>query len=832
MKKLFTLLVAVVMGAAGTMFAWDYERVQIGDLYYNLDTSNQTAEVTSENSSYPYWSTAITTADIPSSVIYDNVVYSVSSIGNYAFSYCTDLTSVTIPNSVTSIGFESFYLCSGLTSIEIPNSVTSIGYEAFCVCSSLTSVTIPNSVTSIEEYAFSECSGLISVTIGSSVTNIRNYAFSYCQNLSHVYNNSTTPQTIDENVFNNVDISACVLHVPDETKEAYKETEVWSEFIYTDALIFSGTFGTEGNNLTWQLNIGTGNLVIEGTGAMSSPVPWAKYKNHILNVSLPTGLTHIGNNAFQGCSNLSSIDIPSSVKSIGNMAFAQCSSITSVSIPNSVDSLGGGVFYECENLSSVVFPNSISKAGHALFTSCKKLLAPIYNTHVFAYMPESYTGEYTIPDGIETIAGQAFIYCKNLTSVIMPNSVTYIGPQTFYDCLNLQNVSLGEGLITIDFGAFNSCPFENIILPNSLINLDGHDPGLGGPFSSCRNLTEIIVPNNTTHIGALSFSHCTSLESVIIGENVEWIGRQAFVECRSLKSVIIPNKVNEIRWGVFEDCSSLRSVTIGSNVSTIEWEVFKGCSSLDTIYNLASTPQTIDNTVFDGVNKSTCILLVPSESLAAYQVADQWSDFTNIQAIPKTLDITANEDPLSAGVYYTTFYNSTQRYVLPDNGTEAYVADLSGGELLLTRIAQGSQVLPNNVAVIFRAPSSTITLTETSAAGVSFSAENDLRGVDAITSLEDLGLTRSTCYVLSGNSTDGVGFYQCNSDNLKAHKAYLPYAGAPAGAPRRMRFVFGGTTDVGQLQSDKTQSAKILRNGQLIIIRNGVEYNTAGQIVQ
>ena len=110
----------------------------------------------------------------------------VTSIGNNAFQDCWGLTSITIPNGVTSIGDMTFFRCSGLTSITIPNSVTSIGYKAFCECSGLTSITIPNSVTSIGEDAFSGCSGITSVTIPNSVTSIGDYAFSWCSGLTFV----------------------------------------------------------------------------------------------------------------------------------------------------------------------------------------------------------------------------------------------------------------------------------------------------------------------------------------------------------------------------------------------------------------------------------------------------------------------------------------------------------------------------------------------------------------------------------------------------------------------------------------------------------------------
>ncbi len=111
---------------------------------------------------------------------------SVTSIGNYAFYYCTSLTSITIPDSVTSIGDDAFYYCTSLTSITIPDSVTSIGYSAFRSCTSLASITIPDSITSIGGYAFSYCTSLASVTIGSGVTSIDYYAFYDCTSLASI----------------------------------------------------------------------------------------------------------------------------------------------------------------------------------------------------------------------------------------------------------------------------------------------------------------------------------------------------------------------------------------------------------------------------------------------------------------------------------------------------------------------------------------------------------------------------------------------------------------------------------------------------------------------
>ena len=123
---------------------------------------------------------------IPATITNGENTYTVTSIGNLAFSECPGLTSVYIPDSVTSIGIGAFVACSGLTSVDIPDGVTSIGDFAFSECSGLTSVTIPGSVTSIGDRAFSKCSGLTSVTIPDGVTSIGDYAFSWCSGLTSV----------------------------------------------------------------------------------------------------------------------------------------------------------------------------------------------------------------------------------------------------------------------------------------------------------------------------------------------------------------------------------------------------------------------------------------------------------------------------------------------------------------------------------------------------------------------------------------------------------------------------------------------------------------------
>ena len=213
------LLLSVFLGVSAS--AYD---VEVDGIYYNIVTKVKAAEVTKGDNEY---SGDVT---IPETITVDNVVCNVTRIEGSAFSDCTGLTSITIPNSVTSIGDEAFSGCTGLTSITIPNSVTSIVEWAFSGCTGLTSITIPSSVTSIGEFAFTGCTGLTSITIPSSVTSIEDDAFSGCKNIENVYCYAETVPSTETDAFRDAYIEYATLHVPESAINAYKTTEPWSAF--------------------------------------------------------------------------------------------------------------------------------------------------------------------------------------------------------------------------------------------------------------------------------------------------------------------------------------------------------------------------------------------------------------------------------------------------------------------------------------------------------------------------------------------------------------------------------------------------------------------------
>ena len=194
-------------------------------------------------------------------------------------------------------------------------------------------------------------------------------------------------------------------------------------------------------------------------------------------------------------------------------------------------------------------------------------------------------------------------------------------------------------------------------------------------------------------------------------------------------------------------------------------------------------------------------------------------------------DIEAKEDPDNAGLYYSTFFNSTQKYALPNDGTKAFVAKINGeGNMAMTPIADGDQIIPANTAVILQSPTGSFSLTPSDGDAVSFTpSDNQLLGVDEATTAP------TNCYVLSGHSTDnsvtGVGFYAFTG-TIPAHKAYL--INGSAGAPKRMRFVFNEEQQATGMENaaEALKSEKRIENGQLIIIKNGVRYNAQGQVVK
>ena len=278
------------------------------------------------------WCKSLTGVTIPDSV---------TSIGGSAFYGCTSLTSVTIPDSVTSIGGSAFGNCKSLTNMTIPDSVTLIGNGAFLGCTSLTSVTIPDSVTSIGERAFSECTSLTSVTIPDSVTSIGEQAFMGCTSLTSV----TIPDSvtsIGERAFSEC-TSLTSVTIPDSVTSI-------GDGAFASCTSLTGIWVAEGNN----------DYSSDASGVLfnKDKITLVQCPGTFREYTIPDSVTSIGEQAFMGCSSLTSVTIPDSVTSIHWGAFYDCTSLTSVTIPDSVTSIGAWAFRDCTSLTDVYYAGS------------------------------------------------------------------------------------------------------------------------------------------------------------------------------------------------------------------------------------------------------------------------------------------------------------------------------------------------------------------------------------------------------------------------------------------------------------------------------------------
>lgn len=484
--------------------AYDFK---VDGIYYNK-TSDTTVAVT--NGESPYDKPGDYSGDIfiHEFVEYEGITYSVTSIGDYAFYYCHDLTSVNIPNGVTSIGEHVFYGCSDLTSVTIPNSVTSIGDWSFYNCEKLTSANIPNSVTSIGESAFFRCTSL------PVIDNIR-YAGTY------------------------------LVEATDKTLSTYT-IKAGTRFIGQSAF-------SECSAL---------NSVIIPNSVISIKKNAFYRCSALASVTIGNNVTSIGDNSFESCTRLKSITIPNNVTRIGVAAFWQCREMTYVIIGNSMTTIGDYAFYDCINLKKVFNESRlhITKGSIAygyvgynadiIFNNTKPELIDnyIFGSNEDEYALFAYLGTETtliLPDKYKNqnykIEDYAFSRNETLSSVVIPNSVTSIGNYAFYGCEYLTSVSIGNSVASIGSYAFYGCGLTSLTLPNSVINISDR-----------------------------AFSFCSELISIVIGNSVEKIGQSAFYGCKKILDVYCYAKnLPDTDIGAFGG-SSVANATLHVPTSSIE----------------------------------------------------------------------------------------------------------------------------------------------------------------------------------------------------------------------------------------------------------------------
>ncbi|MDE5762389.1 MAG: leucine-rich repeat protein [Bacteroidales bacterium] len=321
---------------------------------------------------------------------------------------------------MTAIGEVAFSSCSGLTSVTIPESVTYIGYDAFLGCSGLTSVTIPNRVTYIGDYVFEGCSGLTSVTIPESVDTIGDYAF-YGTSISGPLYNSKVFAYMPTDYSGEYEIPAGIQSI---AGGAFAECSGLSSVMIPESvtsigsMAFYGCSGLTSVNIPESVDI-IGFSAFSGT-SISTPLYNSKVfvympKTYRGEYAIPDGIQSIAPSAFEGCRSLTSVTIPNSVTSIRDYAFSYFTGLTSVTIPESVTYIGEYAFQDCSNLTSVTIPESVTTIRRGVFVR---------------------TGltSVTIPNSVTSIGDFAFLHCTGLTSVIsLTEEPPYCGSEVFSD---------------------------------------------------------------------------------------------------------------------------------------------------------------------------------------------------------------------------------------------------------------------------------------------------------------------------------------------------------------------------------------------------------------
>jgi hypothetical protein len=516
-----------------------------------------------------------------------------TSIGDMAFNGCWKLETVVIPNNVSSIGEYAFGACDALRELVIPEGVVYVKNSAFTFCTSLTEAELPESVYYVGPYAFSDCSSLERIIFRNPQIAIAESCLEGCKNVTvYAWSCSSAERLAEEQGLPFVSIGMPPLE------------------------------GVCGEELTWRFDPDTGLLTVEGRGDMydfgwstdDSGVErpektWALFTGYITAISLPEGLTHIGDFAFCDCAGLTELRLPDSLTSLGDYAFDGCDGLTELTLSGHLQRVGQAVFGDCDHLETVCMTKDFSldyrsimisdmffdypdlsfiidlewvgpilrfrvDAENSLFRSDNEGLLYSKDGTVLIACPNGKTGTLTMlesvteisrhaclncdgleeirfPAGLTRIDHMAFAFCEGLTALRFPETLRVIEDCAFQYCPNLQQLELGEQLEELGYNAFRECrSLEELSFPASLRSVGDY------AFYRCFGLRTVRFQEGLERIGAAAFSECYDLLDVSFPESLTAIGDHAFAYC-GLRSVELPG-VRELGAGAFEDCWSLR----------------------------------------------------------------------------------------------------------------------------------------------------------------------------------------------------------------------------------------------------------------------------------
>lgn len=405
---------------------------------------------------------------------------------------------------------------------------------------------------------------------------------------------------------------------------------------------------------------------------LTSPQPEKSDDEIVDSITIPYGVTSIGDEVFAHCTGLKKVTIPGSVKSIGERAFSDCHISTEesedgterglekVAIENGTETIGKEAFNGCKKLNDIILPDSVTSIGenafqytglyYEWFDGNEDVL--YINNHLISVY-QGTANECNIKSGTKTIADSAFFACGSLPGITIPDSVTSIGNRAFKDCNSLKSITIPKRVTTIGNCAFYTCYdlqsievdsgnpeycSENGVLYNKekteIIRFPKEKTEVSfaipksvtkiadGAFEYCKNLTNVTIPNDMTSIGNNAFESCSSLTNITIPKSVTSIGDRAFSECSKLTSIIIPDGVLRIGESSFFKCSSLKDITIPNSVLIIDTDAFKDCAKLKQVYYIGSKDDWNNEVIGNGKYVLTNVGITCLSGISAKRSAD------------------------------------------------------------------------------------------------------------------------------------------------------------------------------------------------------------------
>ena len=516
-KALTTTLVclACALGAG----AYDFYS---NGFYYNIKENN-TVEVTYQSTNGTDTYTGV--ISIPRQVTYNGTTYQVDKIGYNAFSMSA-LVEVVIPDNITFIGANAFRLCGSLEKVTMTDAVTTIGYQAFAACQKLREINLSENLEVIPIGCFSWCDSLKTITLPHSLKSIEREGFRGTKNLKTIICKAwDRPTWENEDVFDAEVKANTTLLVPPTYIASYKGKAPWSSFSKIKALAYDidknglyyitndrGTMDvtykdTNYNSYSGNVYIpGTitlpeGTFDVEGIGTLAffacrdvTSVNFGSNKLKTIGdrsfmacygltgISIPSNVETIDNNAFTNCTSLRNITLREGLKTIGSQALSS-TALTQITLPASLESINGSSLSCCTSLTTI----NVS-SGSPYYTSRDGVLYTSDGKMLMTYPAGKSGTSYTVLDGTEVIANNAFDRARSLTEIVLPSSLKEVQTAAFRECNALQQMLFPWGVTRIGNSAMDNCnTMTEVVLPSTL-NFIGYNA-----FNRCSSLTNIYV---------------------------------------------------------------------------------------------------------------------------------------------------------------------------------------------------------------------------------------------------------------------------------------------------------------------------------------------------